>query len=134
LIPPIAQENIMSKFEGNAITWFEVPTTDMQRAVGFYETLLDTKLREFPGGEPCFIFPANESGVAGSLVYRPNYQPSANGTMVYLNVDGKLDEVLTRAHAIEGAVIMPRTQIPGGHGFYACVQDSEGNHVGLHSR
>jgi uncharacterized protein len=123
----------MSKFEGNAITWFEVPTTNMERAVDFYETLLDTKLREWPGDEPCFMFPAGDTGVAGSLVHRPNHPPSSTGTMVYLNVDGELDEVLTRAHA-EGAVLMPRTQIPGGFGFYACVQDSEGNHIGLHSR
>jgi len=24
--------------------------------------------------------------------------------------------------------------IPGGYGYYACVMDSEGNHIGLHSR
>ena len=123
----------MSNFQGNAITWFEVPTTNMERAVDFYETLLGTKLQEFPGDEPCFIFPADATGVAGSLVHRPNHQPSSQGTMVYLNVDGRLDEVLTRAHT-EGAVLMPRTQVPGGGSFYACIQDSEGNHVGLHSR
>ena len=123
----------MSKFEGNAITWFELPTTNMERAVDFYETILDTKLQEWPGDEPCFMFPAQQGGVAGSLVRRPKHDPSSNGAMVYLNVDGKLDEVLSRAQ-VEGAVLMPRTQIPGGFGFYACVQDSEGNHVGLHSR
>ena len=79
------------------------------------------------------MFPAQQGGVAGSLVRRPKHDPSSNGAMVYLNVDGKLDEVLSRAQ-VEGAVLMPRTQIPGGYGFYACVQDSEGNHVGLHSR
>jgi predicted enzyme related to lactoylglutathione lyase len=123
----------MSKFEGNAITWFEVPTTNMERAVDFYETILDTKLQEWPGDEPCFMFPHGDNGVAGSLVHRPKHEPSSNGAMVYLNVDGKLDEVLARAHR-EGAVLLPRTQIPGGFGFYACVLDSEGNHVGLHSR
>jgi len=123
----------MSKFEGNAITWFEVPTTNIERAVDFYETLLDTKLHDWPGDEPCFIFPANQGEVTGCLVHRPSQQPSANGAMVYFNVDGRLDEVLTRAHT-ENAVLMPRTEIPGGKGFYACIQDSEGNHVGLHSR
>jgi uncharacterized protein len=23
--------------------------------------------------------------------------------------------------------------VPGGHGYFACVRDSEGNHIGLHS-
>jgi predicted enzyme related to lactoylglutathione lyase len=31
-------------------------------------------------------------------------------------------------------VQLPKTQIPGGYGYYACVLDSEGNHIGLHSR
>jgi predicted enzyme related to lactoylglutathione lyase len=30
-------------------------------------------------------------------------------------------------------VLVPRTEIPGGFGYFACLQDSEGNHVGLHS-
>ena len=124
----------MSKFNGNAITWFEVPTTDIKRAVGFYETLLDKKLIQFPGEEACFIFPHGEDAVAGALIHRPNHKPASDGSMVYLNVDGELDNVLARAHSIAGAVQLPKTQIPGGYGYYACVLDSEGNHIGLHSR
>jgi predicted enzyme related to lactoylglutathione lyase len=124
----------MSKFNDNAITWFEVPTTDITRAVGFYETLLGKKLTEFPSEEPCFMFPAGEGSVAGALIHRPNHKPAIHGAMVYLNVDGQLDEVLIRAHKIEGSVQLPKTQIPGGYGYYACVMDSEGNHIGLHSR
>jgi predicted enzyme related to lactoylglutathione lyase len=124
----------MSKFNGNAITWFEVPTTDIGRAVDFYETVLDRKLTQFPGEEPCFMFPASEGSVAGALIHRPNHKPAVHGAMVYLNVDGELDNVLARAHKIEGSVQLPKTQIPGGYGFYACLIDSEGNHIGLHSR
>jgi hypothetical protein len=123
----------MSKFNGNAITWFEVPTTDIDRAVSFYETLLDRKLISFPGDEPYFMFPVGENGVGGALMHRPHQKPSAQGTMVFLNVDGQLDAVLTRAHQIEGTVLLPKTQIPGNGAFYACILDSEGNHVGLHS-
>ena len=124
----------MSKFNGNAITWFEVPTTDIIRAVSFYETLLDKKLIEFAGAEPCFMFPAGEGSVAGALIHRPHHRPASDGAMVYLTVDGELDNVLARAHKIEGTVLLPKTQIPGGYGYYACVMDSEGNHIGLHSR
>ncbi len=124
----------MSKFNGNAITWFEIPATNLERAHKFYEMLLDEKLQAFPGEESCFMFPAEPGSVAGALIQRSGPKPTSGGTMVFLNVDGKLDEVLARAHTIEGTVQLPRTQIPGGYGFYACVQDSEGNHVGLHSR
>jgi hypothetical protein len=68
------------------------------------------------------------------LIHSPLQKPTADGTMVYLNVDGQLDAVLGRAVALGTTVFVPRTEIPGGFGSYACLLDSEGNHIGLHSR
>jgi predicted enzyme related to lactoylglutathione lyase len=123
----------MSKFDNNAITWFEIPTADFTRATQFYEAILDAKLQPFPGSEPCNMFPSEQGGVGGCLVQRPNHKPTADGTVIYLNVDGKLDATLKRAEKLGAPVLVPRTEIPGGFGYYACLQDSEGNHVGLHS-
>lgn len=123
----------MSKFNNNAVTWFEIPTADFERATTFYETLLDTTLVPFPGPEKCSIIKVGEGGVAGCLTDRPTMKPSTEGTLVYLNVDGKLDATLKRAEKLGTRILTPRTEIPGGFGFYACVKDSEGNHVGLHS-
>jgi hypothetical protein len=123
----------MSKFDSNAVTWFEIPTTDFERATQFYETLLDVKLRAFPGPEPCNMFPSDDGGVGGCIVHRAQQKPAADGSLVYLNADGKLDASLKRAEQLGATVLVPRTQIPGGFGYYACLQDSEGNHVGLHS-
>ena len=61
-------------------------------------------------------------------------KPAGDGTLVYLNVDGKLDQVLERAQQSGSTLVVPRTAIDGGFGFYAVITDSEGNHVGLHSR
>jgi predicted enzyme related to lactoylglutathione lyase len=124
----------MSKFESNAVTWFELPVADMRRARSFYETLLNAQMQEFPGEEPCFIFPAEPQGVGGSLIERKGMKPAAEGTMVYLNVDGKLDATLERAKNLGAKLLVPRTAIPGGFGYFACLLDSEGNHFGLHSR
>jgi len=124
----------MSKFNSNVVTWFEIPTTDFDRATAFYEGILATKLRPWPGPEPCNMFPVGDGGVGGCLVHRPQQHPAADGTLVYLNVDGQLDEVIARANAQGATVLVPRTEIPGGFGFYACITDSEGNHIGLHSR
>ena len=44
-----------------------------------------------------------------------------------------LDATLERALAAGGQVIVGRTDI-GEFGFYAVVQDTEGNQVGLHAR
>jgi hypothetical protein len=124
----------MSKFEANSITWFEIPATDINRARGFYENLLNSKLIPYPGGEPCFIFPAKEDGVTGCIVNRPQSQPAADGTLIFLNVDGQLNAAVERAHTAGAKLLVPRKEIPGGHGFFAVLIDSEGNHVGLHTR
>ncbi len=123
----------MSKFETNAVTWFEIPTTDFDRATHFYETVLNVKLRSFPGAEPCSMFPSQDGGVGGCIVLRPSQKPASDGALVYLNADGKLDASLKRAEKLGANIFVPRTEIPGGMGYYACLQDSEGNHVGLHS-
>ena len=123
----------MSKFDNNAVTWFEIPTTDFARATSFYEEVLDIKLRAFPGPEPCNIFPSHDGGVSGCIVHRPHQKPAADGSLVYLNADGKLDASLKRAQKLGVPILVPRTEIPGGFGYFACLQDSEGNHIGLHS-
>ncbi len=124
----------MSKFEGNAVTWFEIPTVDIERATKFYETLLAAKMLPFPGPEACQMFPSGDGSVGGALIQRLQHQPASAGTMVYLNVDGQVDDALARATSLHARVLVPKTAIAGGFGFYACFIDSEGNHVGLHSR
>jgi predicted enzyme related to lactoylglutathione lyase len=79
------------------------------------------------------MFPSAEGGIGGCLVQRAQHKPADSGTLVYLNVDGKLDATLKRAEKLGTEVLVPRTEVPGGFGYYACVRDSEGNHIGLHS-
>ena len=121
----------MSKFANNAITWFEIPTADLDRAKKFYETVLNVQL--IPYGESSMVFPRGEEGVSGCLVYREVSKPTADGTTVFLNADGKLDVSVKHAEGLGAKITVPRTEIPGDFGFFACLIDSEGNHVGLHS-
>jgi predicted enzyme related to lactoylglutathione lyase len=73
-------------------------------------------------------------GVGGCLVQRPEQKPVADGTLVYLNGDGRPDDVLSRARENGIELVVPRSAIGGAFGFYAVLKDSEGNHIGLHSR
>lgn len=124
----------MSKFDANAITWFEIPTTDIERARGFYEHVLDRKLIPYSGDRPCFIFPTRDGGVGGCLMSQPDKKPTTDGSVIFLNADGQLNASVERAQSSGAKLLVPRTEIPGGFGFFACITDSEGNHVGLHSR
>jgi hypothetical protein len=117
-----------------AINWFEIPCEDLDRAADFYETLLNVKLvRTELDESPMAIFSSEQTGANGNLVKRPFRKPGRGGTMVYLNCNGELDTVLSRVPKAGGLVLMPKTPVPGGHGHFACLRDSEGNHIGLHS-
>lgn len=117
----------------HAINWFEIPCADLDRATAFYETLLGAKMRRPSPTEPMVIFPTDETGTGGTLVKRAFQKPGATGPMVYLNCDGDLDAVLARVSQAGGLVLMPKTEVPGGYGHFACLRDTEGNHIGLHS-
>jgi predicted enzyme related to lactoylglutathione lyase len=118
----------------NAVTWFEIPVTDLDRAVRFYETVLAVPLaRESFMNTPHAMFPFERpGGVGGALVRDEKRLPAAGGGLVYLDVSGKLDACLARVAAAGGTVLLPRTPI-GDPGFIAQVRDTEGNTVGLHS-
>jgi predicted enzyme related to lactoylglutathione lyase len=117
----------------NAINHFEIPVIDMERAVRCYETLLDQKLRrEIFGGLPYALFPHDEPGVSGALVQDPR-RTIGGGTRVFLNADGRLDAILSRAERAGATVVTPKTAI-GPEGFIALVRDSEGNEVGFNEQ
>jgi predicted enzyme related to lactoylglutathione lyase len=117
----------------NALNWFEIPVADIDRAHRFWQDVLAHDLRrESFGGTPHALFPMKEPGVGGSLVQDGRRKPAADGSLVYLNVEGQLDACVGRAAEAGGAVVLPRTPI-GEHGFIAMIRDTEGNVVGLHS-
>ncbi len=118
---------------GNA-SWFEIPTTDFERAVRFYEAVFQVTMKRENIGGNMAIFPGDENAVNGALVApQPGYAPSATGAAIYLNAGNDLQPLLDRAAKNGGKVVVPKTALPPGMGFFAHFQDSEGNRVGLHS-
>ena len=119
----------------NALTWFEIPVTDLDRAVRYYEGVFEASLQvEQFNGTPMALFPhdAKGGGVGGALVVREQRKPAPQGSLVYLNATGKLDACIERASSNGGEVLVPKTDI-GDPGFIALIKDPDGNTVGLHS-
>jgi predicted enzyme related to lactoylglutathione lyase len=119
----------------SAITWFEIPSTDIDRAVKFYETILDVKLsRENFLGIPHGIFPADreQGGIAGAII-QSDTRPGKDGVVLYLNTrtEANLESALVKASTAGGSVAVPKTSL-GPQGFFAVITDTEGNRVGLH--
>jgi len=122
----------------NAISWFEIPTTELQRAQTFYETIfeiqmisIDTpnlKMRMFPIEDPM-------NGIGGALSYAEGfYKPSAtDGPLIYLNANPDVQIVLNKIEKAGGKILVPKTEISPEYGFMAVFIDTEGNRVALHS-
>ncbi|WAC13293.1 VOC family protein [Dyadobacter pollutisoli] len=122
----------------NAISWFEIPTTDLDRAATFYETLFQIQL--IPLDTPNLkmrMFPIDNmmSGVGGALVYSQGFhRPSAtDGPLIYLNANPDVQIILDRIEAAGGSILVPKTQISPEYGYMAAFLDSEGNRIALHS-
>jgi uncharacterized protein len=117
----------------HAVNWFEIPAASMARAVKFYETILAVSLRREMIGDELAIFPSEETGVSGCVMHSETRKPNSEGTIVYLNAEPSIDTVLGRVDKAGGKVVVPKTALPPGMGFFAHVMDTEGNVVGLHA-
>lgn len=125
--------------KSNSVGWFEIPVTDMERAMKFYETVLDIKLsRNKIGPLDMAWFPWAEEGKgsAGSLVYHPDYyKPSMDGVLIYLTTQtGDLNDELQRVEKEGGKVIQSKTLIAEDYGYMAIFKGTEGNRIALHSK
>ena len=118
----------------NAISWFDLYVNDLARSQAFYEQILQIQM--IPAEDESYqmvIFPCDyDNGIGGALFKMEGCKPGPGGSVVYLNVDGDLDQVLARIPAAGGKVVQERLDI-SPHGFVGMFEDLDGNVVGLHS-
>ncbi|MEO9870870.1 VOC family protein [Ekhidna sp.] len=116
------------------ISIFEIPATEISRAVNFYQAILDIDIEKMkmPGME-MGILPYEGQMVTGVIVKGEGYQPSANGVTIYLNGGDNLQIILDKIEKNGGKIIVPKTPHADESGYFAMFLDSEGNRMGLHS-
>ena len=101
------------ELQRNMVGWFEIPVTDMDRAIKFYETVLNIKIQKQNLGDLLMgWFPyADVPGSPGSLVYHKDfYKPSG------------------------GKVLMEKKLITEDIGYMGLFTDTEGNRIAINSR
>jgi uncharacterized protein len=118
----------------NPVFHFEIPVTDMDRAVKFYEAVFATKLtrRQVDGYDMAFFPRADgKPGASGALAKGDVYVPSKAGAIIYFDV-ADIDETLRRAGQQGAKILYPKKDMGEG-GFVAEIEDSEGNRIALNS-
>ena len=116
------------------ISLFEIPATDISRAINFYQAILDINIEkmEMPGME-MGIFPYEEQMVTGVIMKGEDYKPSDNGVTIYLNGGDNLQHILDKVEKNGGKIIVPKTAHADENGYFALFLDTEGNKLGLNS-
>jgi len=118
----------------SAVTWFEIPSANLDRATRFYESVLGIKLKsDAMGPMQMSVFPVDKGQPSGCVIHADGYRPSADSTTVYLNLSDDLAKPLEKVEKAGGKVLQGKTALPENMGFYAQFLDSEGNRVGFFS-
>lgn len=115
----------------NRAVWFDIPVVDLDRAITFYNGVLAIGVSKESFGETEFAVLQHQDGNGGCLVIQPE-AVSTSGILLYLNVDGRIQDAVSKVPELGGSVTEDVHAI-GPHGFRAPIQDSEGNRLALHS-
>lgn len=111
--------------------WSEIPVTDMDRAIAFYDAVFKTELTiDESGPNPFAYFPVadTEAGIAGHL-YPGKPAGDGTGPTVHFACPDKLEDALERVKKAGGDVVSDIIAIPSGR-FAYCL-DPDRNSIGI---
>jgi len=131
MVPPTDDmERPMAHAPQHFTVWAEIPVTDLDKAITFYNTVFDLDLkRDDSGPNPMAMFPtADGNGVAGHL-YPGEPARTGSGPTVHFAVPDKLEDAMKRAADAGATVTGEPIPIPAGRFAYAT--DPDGNSIGL---
>ncbi len=111
------------------ISWVEIPAEDFNRAVDFYNHILNLNLKTKESGKDRKAFLPTGEGVIFST---PGFKPSKDGVIINLDIGKKLDETIQKIKEKGGSIVKGKTKIETeGGGYFVLFIDSEGNKLGL---
>ena len=105
----------------------DIPSDDLARARSFYEDIFGWSFQavgDFPDFEMAQPGPGSLSAALG---IRGKTAP--DDPRIYMNVDS-IDDTLAKVTASGGSVVLGKTEV-SGMGWYAAINDSEGNEIGI---
>ncbi|MDQ3021513.1 MAG: VOC family protein [Bacteroidota bacterium] len=118
--------------EDHTITHIEIPAPDLAKAVSFYSKIFKWKIEIINENSYAYFIIGN-TNTGGGLDSSLKPSEGKHGVQVVIDVDD-IDQTLKKIEDEGGSVTMAKTEIAGGHGFYACFIDPNKNHLQIHSR
>lgn len=130
------------------VVWFEIPVTDLERAILFYTKILSIKIekKNFLDKEHG-VFNCDRETTKGVLVIKENYNPGSGIILFFYVVN--LSESLAKVEKYGGKVLVEKTLIKqktsgsylaissnlidGKIGYFSEFLDCEGNRICLYS-
>jgi len=124
----------MNSMNPPLVSLFEIPASDISRAISFYENILSLDVEHMEmEGMKMGIFPYENQLITGVIVETDGYTPSSDGVVIYFNGGNDLQVILDKIELNGGKVLIPKTPHADESGFFALFNDSEGNRIGLNS-
>ncbi|TSE03979.1 VOC family protein [Aquimarina algiphila] len=117
----------------NPVVYFEIPVSNIDRAIKFYKSVFNfTFEREVIDKNEMALFPFAEesSGISGALAKGEIYKPTNDGVVIYFKTEN-IDKTLKIVIENGGQMLYPKTSNEE-LGFVAEFEDSEGNRIALH--
>lgn len=110
--------------------WSEIPVTDIDRAIKFYDAVFKTELKKDESGpNPMAMLPTSDpNGIAGHL-YTGKPAGDGTGPTVHFACPDKLEDTLERVKEAGGEVVSDIISIPSGR-FAYCL-DLDRNSIGV---
>ncbi len=116
----------------HTISHIEIPAPDFNKAIDFYSSVFGWGIEVITVDHYAF-FTIGNTGKGGGFDASLMAAPEKTGPQLVIdveNIDDKLKEIENNG----GKIITAKTEIPGGHGFYAVFLDPNHNYLQIHSR
>jgi predicted enzyme related to lactoylglutathione lyase len=119
----------------HAVQNFQIPVLDFEKGLSFYSAIMGYQLQSMEfGGAKLGLFNSDRvEGVGAAIIKNEGLKPSKKGTIIYLYVENNLESYLKRIEANEGSIVVKKTSLGQGKGYFAIFDDPQGNRVGLYS-
>ena len=121
------------------VVHFEIPVDDLARAKKFYSSIFGWELQDYQFAEG-MTYTGVRTVPVDEKTYMPKEPGAINGGMTQRSKEvsapiitihvSSIEEYIKKIESAGGKTVMPKGEVPD-MGFYAYVNDSEGNVIGL---